>query len=210
MAGRLPLRYSTRRSFLKQTSIVLAGAHFAPWIDAAFGQGGGEAIAETASGRVRGVAAQGVNVFKGIPYGASTAGANRFMPPVPPAAWTGVRDTLEYGPSAPQSLPGRRRAACARRERRLPRAERLHAGPLGQPETAGDGVAARRRVPQRSGSSRISRRRKPGAHLRRGRRQHQPSPERRSATPISATSAAPTLPDPAPPACSTSSRRSSG
>ena len=28
------------------------------------------------------------------------------MPPVPPAAWTGVRDTLEYGPSAPQSLPG--------------------------------------------------------------------------------------------------------
>ena len=100
------MRYSTRRSFLKQSSILLAGAHFGPWIDVAFGQGAGDAIAETASGRVRGVAAQGVNVFKGIPYGASTAGANRFMPPVQPTAWTGVRDALEYGPSAPQSLPG--------------------------------------------------------------------------------------------------------
>jgi len=100
------LRYSTRRSFLKQTSMVLAGAHLVPWIDRAFGQGGSEAIAETASGRVRGVTAHGVNVFKGVPYGASTAGANRFMPPAPPVAWTGVRDTLEYGPSAPQSLPG--------------------------------------------------------------------------------------------------------
>ncbi len=106
MAEEALLRYSTRRSFLKQSSILLVGAHLGPWVDVAFAQGSGDAIAETASGRVRGVAAQGVNVFKGIPYGASTAGANRFMPPVQPMAWTGVRDALEYGPSAPQSPPG--------------------------------------------------------------------------------------------------------
>jgi para-nitrobenzyl esterase len=48
----------------------------------------------------------GIKIFKGIPYGASTAGKNRFMPPVAPAKWTGVRDAIEYGSSAPQREPG--------------------------------------------------------------------------------------------------------
>ena len=63
-------------------------------------------IVETASGRVKGVTSDGVHVFKGIPYGASTAGANRFMPPRPPEPWAGVQDALEYRGHAPQ-LPGR-------------------------------------------------------------------------------------------------------
>src|SRR5688572_15159762 len=70
-------------------------------------------IATTASGKVRGVVSDGVNVFKGIPYGASTAGANRFMPPQPPQAWTGVRDAFEYGPSTPQSDPNVKRPPSA-------------------------------------------------------------------------------------------------
>ncbi|HET9947810.1 MAG TPA: carboxylesterase/lipase family protein [Longimicrobiales bacterium] len=62
----------------------------------------GETILETAFGRVRGVVEEGVHVFKGIPYGADTSGEHRWMPPRDPEPWTGVRDALEYGPSAAQ------------------------------------------------------------------------------------------------------------
>ena len=57
----------------------------------------------TNAGKIRGRLVDGVNAFKGIPYGAPTGGANRFMPPKPPEAWTGVRDTFEFGHYAPQS-----------------------------------------------------------------------------------------------------------
>ena len=59
-------------------------------------------VADTTSGKVRGVLQEGVNVFKGIPYGASTTGKNRFMPAKNPEPWTGIRDALRYGASAPQ------------------------------------------------------------------------------------------------------------
>jgi len=64
------------------------------------------AIVETAGGRVRGELYRGIAVYRGIPYGASTAGANRFLPPRPVEPWAGVRECIEYGETAPQ-MPGR-------------------------------------------------------------------------------------------------------
>jgi len=63
-------------------------------------------VVETGSGRVRGAPVEGVAAFKAIPYGASTAGANRFLPPRPPQPWAGVRDALEYAGQSPQSRTG--------------------------------------------------------------------------------------------------------
>src|SRR6185369_8365034 len=54
--------------------------------------------ARTDSGPLRGARVEGIQVFRGIPYGASTAGANRFRAPQPPAAWQQVRDATRYGP----------------------------------------------------------------------------------------------------------------
>ena len=59
-------------------------------------------IVDTTGGRLRGTDRDGVKVFKGIPYGESTAVSARFLPPTPAAPWTGVRDTLDFGARAPQ------------------------------------------------------------------------------------------------------------
>jgi len=56
-------------------------------------------IVETVYGKVQGITDDGVHVFKGIHYGASTGGKNRFMPPQPPKPWKGVKEATEYGPS---------------------------------------------------------------------------------------------------------------
>jgi para-nitrobenzyl esterase len=61
---------------------------------------------ETSNGVVRGMANTGIKIFRGIPYGADTGGKNRFMPPKKPATWTGVRNSIGYGPISPQTASG--------------------------------------------------------------------------------------------------------
>lgn len=63
------------------------------------------AVADTEYGKVRGYIYKDIFTFKGIPYGASTAGENRFMPPQKPEPWEGVRLALNYGDMAPQPQP---------------------------------------------------------------------------------------------------------
>ncbi len=90
-----------RRSFIQATGSTLALQILISHRSCLNAQGAQPGTpVETMLGRVRGLASQGVIALKGLRYGASTTGANRFQPPVKPAAWTGVRDAFEYGPRA--------------------------------------------------------------------------------------------------------------
>jgi para-nitrobenzyl esterase len=90
--------HADRRQFLKGSlaagGAILIGHHTAM---AAEGP-----VADTAYGKIRGYADGPIKVFKGVPYGASTEGANRWLPAKAPAAWTGVRETTQQGQMCPQ------------------------------------------------------------------------------------------------------------
>src|SRR5687768_8353556 len=90
-----------RREFIGASALI-AGAAL---LDAsAFAQPTSGATVETTAGKIRGTLRGGVHAFKGVPYGASTAGANRFMAPQQPAKWTGVRDAFNFGHQSPQNM----------------------------------------------------------------------------------------------------------
>ncbi|HUZ93893.1 MAG TPA: carboxylesterase family protein [Edaphobacter sp.] len=62
------------------------------------------AVAKTQYGKVRGFVDGGVFTFKGVPYGQTTADANRWLPAKPPTPWTDVYPALVYGANCPQTL----------------------------------------------------------------------------------------------------------
>jgi len=64
------------------------------------------AAVKTGIGSIRGLVRYGVNQFWGVPYGGSTAGPNRFMPPAKPVPWTGVKDCFQVKERAPQDDNG--------------------------------------------------------------------------------------------------------
>ncbi len=57
----------------------------------------------TSNGPVRGYREDGLQVFKGLRYGAPPTGLERFKPPRPPEPWTAPADAVAYGAPAIQS-----------------------------------------------------------------------------------------------------------
>jgi para-nitrobenzyl esterase len=61
-------------------------------------------VAETATGRVRGIRRDDVVAYLGIPYGAPTGGKRRFLRPATPEAWRETLNVKSYGAPSPQML----------------------------------------------------------------------------------------------------------
>jgi para-nitrobenzyl esterase len=59
------------------------------------------AVVETQYGKIRGAIRRGIYSFKGVPYGADTGGANRWMMAKAPAPWAGVKSTTCYTHTCP-------------------------------------------------------------------------------------------------------------
>jgi para-nitrobenzyl esterase len=62
----------------------------------------GTAVVEIESGKIAGAVIRNIHSFKGIPYGATTDGQNRFRPAQKPKPWTGIRSSRQYGLVCPQ------------------------------------------------------------------------------------------------------------
>ena len=96
-----------RRSFLNRTvaGTLLGGAFAKAWAAPASSDSSSPVV-ETTAGKIRGTIEDKVCAFRGVPYGASTTGSARFMPPEKPQPWAGVKDTVELGHRSPQAASG--------------------------------------------------------------------------------------------------------
>jgi para-nitrobenzyl esterase len=61
-------------------------------------------LVNTPNGNLQGVMEKGLYVFKGVPYTAPMLGKNRWLPPLPPQPWRGIRSAQKFSPIAPQMI----------------------------------------------------------------------------------------------------------
>ena len=102
-----------RRTVIRNSLGVLAVTTFGGGMVRNVARADDATAADTASGKIRGSRSGDLHVFKGVPYGASTAGANRFMPPQKPEPWTAVRDATAWAGRSPQAGAGAQRPELA-------------------------------------------------------------------------------------------------
>jgi len=95
-----------RRAFVRGAGLLCAGMWAAPTL--AITEPELFPVATTRYGKIKGITWSGVHAFKGVPYGASTAGKNRWKAPQPPASWRGERECFDYGVISPQVTTDRR------------------------------------------------------------------------------------------------------
>ncbi len=91
-----------RRDFLTRLSLTTAALYLPNYGFSSFVKQEGFIDVEITHGKIRGARNEGVNVFKGIPYGGRTSGDRRFRSPAPLEHWTGIRETLQLGAPAIQ------------------------------------------------------------------------------------------------------------
>jgi para-nitrobenzyl esterase len=85
-----------RISALVATACMLASG-------GAWSQGADPTLVRTSQGQLKGSAADGVAVFKGIPFAAPPIGDLRWREPKPAAKWDGVRQATAFGPACNQA-----------------------------------------------------------------------------------------------------------
>lgn len=87
----------------RRTMLAGSGAAVLATSTSAFAAAGAAPTVRVRDGQLRGFALNGASSFLGIPYGAPTGGAARFLPPRRPAPWSGVRDATRLGERSPQT-----------------------------------------------------------------------------------------------------------
>lgn len=92
---------TTRRHFLQQSTAAIATLALAP---AALSAAPSETLLTTPSGKLRGETANGVRIFRGVPFAEPPTGTLRFRPPVPIKPWKNIREATNFAPAAMQQV----------------------------------------------------------------------------------------------------------
>jgi para-nitrobenzyl esterase len=97
------MRRFDRRTLLRNSGMAAAALALRT---KAFAWADGAPLAATTAGKISGVVEDGINVFKGVPYGGDTA-KTRFQAPVAPERWSGVKECASFTTMAPQLVAAR-------------------------------------------------------------------------------------------------------